>query len=229
MFEPLNLGTHPKAQELITKITESRKGIRPIHVATLHYDGSANELLYSGDLEGFLDDLTALGINAVFVTSRKLSEEHFSDVIGPDGNRNNDEEEDLTTLVVELSDYRTHIGEEFDCHLRASLPEGVTLHLFLFEDWYREFETLLDEAKEKLREMEEDAKMERRQAKENTERMLLERLNALADDPAFRILKTHRAMINYAAESIEGLSELSEVKVKQAVALLADKIGTKRH
>jgi ElaB/YqjD/DUF883 family membrane-anchored ribosome-binding protein len=229
MFEALNLGAHPKAQELITKITEGWKGIRPIHVASLDYDGNANELLYRGDLEGFLDDLTAVGINAVFVTSRKLSEDQFSGVIRPDGKRDDAEEVDLTTLVDGMSDYKIHMGEECDCHLRASLPEGVTLHLFLFEDWYREFDALLNEANEQLREMEEDAKAERRQAKENAEKMLLERLNALADDPAFRALRTHRAMISYAIERIEGLSELGEMKVKQAVALLADKIGLKRH
>ncbi len=77
--------------------------------------------------------------------------------------------------------------------------------------------------------MEDAAKNKLEQAKESLKIALMEKLNALIDDPAFRALKTQKAMYTYATGRIEGLSKLREVKVKQTIESMADKIGMKKH
>jgi len=133
------------------------------------------------------------------------------------------------TEGTRLSGYKARIGQEAFCQLRASLPECVTLDLYLFEDWYDELDSLLTEATDKLHDMEDAAKNKLEQAKESLKTALMEKLNALIDDPAFRALKTQRAMYTYATVRIEGLSKLREVKVKQTIESMADKIGMKKH
>ncbi len=108
-------------------------------------------LSYMGDLDGFLDDLNALGVNAVFVASYELTESAFSAESSLADDKDKDAKEiDLTTLVGGLSGYKARIGQEAFCQLRASLPECVTLDLYLFEDWYDELDLLLTEATDKL-------------------------------------------------------------------------------
>lgn len=189
------------------------------------------EIEFDGNLEDFLAFIEQYCHKPVIVWRYQFDEDSFRTEIKEDtGNNNESDFIDARTLDPKLCRFEQYLKRDVGCRLLEWLKDtNTTIGFREIELWYNE---LLEEmeALEKSCLAERNEKIAReRDAKVKAEQDLMEKLNALADDPAFRACKTQRAMYAYATEKIEGLSELREAKVKQAIALLADKVGLKKH
>lgn|SRR5262245_29318821 len=137
---------------------------------------------------------------------------------------------DARTIDSGLRRFEQYLTTGVGYRLMAWLKDtDATIGFRKIDPWYDEFVDAREAAEKAYLAKRDETISKERDAKGKAEQGLMEKLNALVNDPAFCALKTHRAMFTYAIEKIEGLSELREVKVRQAIALLADKLGLKKH
>jgi hypothetical protein len=193
-------------------INDVLEKIKSIHATPVPCKISPNEsnIEFDGDFEDFLAFLEAHCHKTVMVQRHSFQERNFqikNEAFGK-------EDEDLLdarTIARRIRRFERYLNTDIGFSCIAWMKETNSLIGYIeLDPWYYEFD-------------------EEREAAEKAAKDLIERLNALENDPAFCALRSPRAMYAYATETIEGLSELREGKVKQAIALMADKIGTRNH
>ena len=196
-------------------------GLYPIHIEGSADKDDARGLAFVGELEGYIEAVRALNINAVFIISETLEEYHFIYVPDEEDSEGDDEsvEIDLPSIVPALGKLKSYIGQE--CRFKLSAPiSSESLEFFIEEAWWIEFSELWGEAVNHIVEEEETKRGQLQAEQAARNQALVDRVRGLINDDQFVRLPTQRAMQEYARDRITGLESLDELVLKEEIQAL---------
>ncbi len=223
-----------KASDLSAKIKES--GITPF-VLYDEADDDNNLLRVNSVLDEFLSNLKAIGITAVLLKTKKLSQEDFEKEIQVEGDDEESEEDriiDISSIIIELESYKSFIGTDAFQAIECVIS-GRIVSYEVKEEWWDKFKELRDTAYEKVDEdqgkaleMEEIRQEEEEKEAEENEKRLLKSLDEFLKDEEFTSLPTQRAMMSYVMDKMPELENLPVKDVRSRIQRLHGRIDAKR-
>jgi hypothetical protein len=210
-------------------------GLFPIVLEGFVDRARSGGLVFSGDLNQYIETLKVLNASTVFVQRRIFDETMFiyipdegRDKVRPLSRRSvpvqtiEPVEIYLDSILPSLADFRSHVGEECAFRFFIQIPPSI-LDFYLQESWFMEFTKHGIEAIDKV---EEDAQSQRLKAQEERgvrEQEFLNRLREFINDTDFLQLPTQKAMLAYAMDKIPGLDAVDEATLKIEIQNLAAK------
>jgi len=233
----------------LTQIFAS-KNIHLIRVENMDDRNDKADLSFIGTLDEYIKAIEVLGAKAVFVSTITLTEEHFVHTprqISTSRNtwpfptpgikrieeiiEDEDEDEyDLCSVIDELEEFKSRIGEDGYFELLA-----CNLTYLIYEDWMQEFTKFRAEAIQSIDDQiaTEEDEMLAKEAGQQAEVMqrledAVKQLRALISDKNFSGLSTQRAMKAYAIDKIPELEDLDDARLKVEIQNIAAKIEARK-
>lgn len=220
--------------ELVNKIVS--EGCFPIRVKRISIKDTDRDLVFVGDLDGFLKAAKAMKAEVVFVASAVFDEDEFKYEFDEDDEDYEDDEDDsessdneavyLPSVMSSLNKFKTYIGQ--DCIFQLSvITTSNTLDFYIQESWLDEFIEMRDEAVEKIEENRESIMSSQRAEREAKQKEALRSLKGLINDATFTNLRTQKAMLAYAMEKIPELEDIERMTLQVEIQNLNAKIEAK--
>lgn len=217
--------------ELVNKIVS--EGCFPIRVESISVKDTDRNLIFAGDLDGFLKAAKAMKADVIFITSTAFDEDEFIyefDELNEDDEDESEGLEDesiyLPSVMPSLSKFENYKGQ--DCIFQLSVKTTInTLDFSIQESWLDEFLKMRDEAIEKIENNRESIMSTQRAEREAKQKEAIKSLNTLINDSAFTNLRTQKAMLAYATEKIPELENIDRTTLQSEIQKLNAKIEAK--
>lgn len=206
-------------------------GIFPIQVIDTIDPDEAQGLSFDGELDEYLEAVKSLGKTHVFIASQELEEDAFTYSLEGEQAYDEAEEEcgyeveefDLCLANAGLRKFKEKIGQTGIYKLFTSATED-SLNYYPQEDWWTEYMVLYVETVEHVKNHKRQTQETLKAAQKEKTKELIKALHGLKNDAAFKLLKTQRAMSNYAKEAIPDLDTLEPSVLRQEIQFLYDKL-----
>lgn len=217
----------PHARDIVNVTTETLlEKIRAAGLLVIAVDAvldRANDMVFAGDVETYLNAVKSLHGNAIFLSTTRLGDDDFVCELDSDDDGAEPAPRDLCVIQPRISKFKSNIGSigQFDL---AAYTNAFGLTLSIVTDWYGEFQALRADALDALNEEVESENTRRESEQEMRLQDGLQKLEALSSDRAFMGLSTQRAMRAYALEHIPELANIDDHDLRTAIADLKARI-----
>jgi hypothetical protein len=219
--------------ELINKIVS--EGCFPIRVKKISVKDTDRDLVFVGDLDGFLKAAKAMKTEVIFVASVVFDEDEFKYEFDEDYDDDDDDDDTvirenetiyLPSVMPSLDKFKKYIGQDYVFRLSV-ITVSNTLDFYIRESWWDEFFEMQDEAVEKINENREAIMSSQRAEREAKQKEALKSLKMLINDAAFINLRTQTTMRAYAIEKIPELEDMDQATLRSEIQNLNAKIEAK--
>ena len=214
--------------ELVNKIAS--EGCFPIRVEDISVKDTNRNLIFAGNLDGFLKAAKAMEVDVIFVANTVFDEDEFTyeyDELDEDeGEDIENKSVYLPSVMSSLSKFKNYIGQDYIFQLSV-MTTSNTLDFSIQESWFDEFIEMRDKAIEKFEGNREDIMSAQRAERDAKQKEALKNLKTLINDPKFIKLSTQKAMLAYAIEKIPELEEIDRMTLQSKIQDLNANIEAK--